>query len=74
MPLRYLWHRHGKPIGRQGYVNLDGGDLYIMSEKAVGFDTYEQLTLRHAAGKDGTDYARVKSGPQPEIVPLVASM
>jgi hypothetical protein len=73
MPLRFLWHKYGRPAGKHGYIDLDGGDLYIMSEKAVGRDTFKKpaiLTLRHAAGRDGTDYAGVKNGPQPPMVTL----
>ena len=37
-------------------------DMYIMSEKAVGFDWKKKkmLTLRHTAGKDTCKYSRVK--------------
>ena len=44
----------GKPIGCEGKIELHTGDVYIMSEKAVGYDTWAKpwiLTLRHAAGK-----------------------
>ena len=77
MPLRFLWHKHGQPVGRHGYIDLNGGDVYIMSEKAVGRDTYKEesiLTLRHAAGREDTVYARVKNGPQPPVVGLLSEM
>ena len=73
MPLRFLWHQHGQSVGKHGRIDLDGGDVYIMSEKAVGRDTFREkriLTLRHAAGRDGTGYAGVKYGPQPPVVTL----
>ena len=73
MPLRFLWHQHGWSIGNHGCIDLDGGDVYIMSEKAVGRDTFREktiLTLRHAAGRDGTGFAGVKDGPQPPVVTL----
>ena len=55
MPLKFRWYLHGDPIGREGRIELNEGDIYIMSEKAVGFDTFKEPhvpTLRHAAGKD----------------------
>ena len=54
MPLKFLWFRNQKPFGAEGRILLDAGDVYFMSEKAVGFDwrTKKHLTLRHAAGAD----------------------
>jgi hypothetical protein len=53
--LRYRWYYKSKPIGKRLDVLLHGGDMYIMSEKAVGFDWLKRnsLTLRHAAGERG---------------------
>lgn len=53
-PLRYQWYKKDAPIGKEGVICLKSGDLYFMSEKAVGFDckNHSILTLRHAAGKD----------------------
>ena len=52
IPLHYQWFQQSKPVGQRFIVNLNHGDLYIMSEKAVGFDWLlrKKLTLRHAAG------------------------
>ena len=52
IPLHFQWFQKVCPIGQRFIVNLDHGDLYIMSEKAVGSDWLfrSKLTLRHAAG------------------------
>lgn len=52
MPLFYQWFHRGESIGNRIEVNLKGGDIYIMSEKAVGTDWKKKTiyTLRHAAG------------------------
>lgn len=52
MPLVYEWYRRSKTVGGRIELSLDHGDLYVMSEKATGFDWLKQkpLTLRHAAG------------------------
>jgi len=51
-PLYFKWFKNGVPITKAHKINLDSGDLYIMSEKAVGFDWKKRTipTLRHAAG------------------------
>ncbi len=52
MPLYYQWYQNSKPIGEPISVMLNDGDMYIMSEKAVGFDWLKKrtATLRHATG------------------------
>ena len=52
MPLFFQWHWRGEQVGHRMELPLDGGDLYIMSEKAVGTDwkSSSLYTLRHAAG------------------------
>lgn len=54
LPIRYLWHYKSKPVGKQFIAMLNHGDIYFMSEKAVGTDWARKnyLTLRHAAGCD----------------------
>lgn len=54
LPIRYLWHYKSKPVGKQFVAMLNHGDVYFMSEKAVGTDWARKnyLTLRHAAGCD----------------------
>lgn len=51
-PLHFQWFRRSSPIGERVIVELGHGDMYIMSEKAVGFDWAKKVipTLRHAAG------------------------
>ena len=62
MPLKFQWYKDGAPVGQEARIELNAGDIYIMSEKAVGFDWKKKkiLTLRHAAGKDSCKYSRVK--------------
>lgn len=52
MPIYYQWYRQSKPIGDRVEIPLNGGDIYIMSEKAVGTDWKKKkvATLRHATG------------------------
>jgi len=52
LPLCYQWYRNSERVGNQTGFLLNGGDIYIMSEKAVGNDWKKRLipTLRHAAG------------------------
>jgi hypothetical protein len=54
MPLHFQWYINYTPIGENIKIELDDGDMYIMSEKAVGFDCKKKKipTLRHAAGCD----------------------
>ncbi len=52
IPLHYQWFKKCKPIGPRIKLSLDHGDIYIMSDKAVGHDwkSSSAFTLRHAAG------------------------
>ncbi len=52
LPLHYQWFHGNAPIGDRIVLPLKGGDIYIMSEKAVGTDwkSSKMLTLRHATG------------------------
>jgi hypothetical protein len=54
MCLHYQWFVQGKAIGRRIKFMLNHGDIYVMSDKAVGFDWKKRkiATLRHAAGAD----------------------
>jgi hypothetical protein len=54
MVLRYYWYKKSKRIGEKMNVVLNDGDMYIMSEKAVGTDWKRSsiCTLRHGAGCD----------------------
>ncbi len=62
MPLRYQWFHRKEPVGEPAAtVMLGDGDVYVMSDKAVGWDWKRSSipTLRHAAGAD--KYIRVKA-------------
>lgn len=52
LPLHYQWFHQGEPVGERVIIPLDDGDIYIMSEKAVGTDWKKKVipTLRHATG------------------------
>lgn len=54
MPLYYQWFLQGKPVGPRLAVPLHDGDMYVMSEKAVGTDWKKKTiyTLRHATGAE----------------------
>jgi hypothetical protein len=54
-PMNYYWYENSKRVGKR--INIPGlkeGDIYIMSDKAGGWDwklrKNNRLTLRHAAG------------------------
>lgn len=58
MNICYRWYHKNKPTSEiTTIINLNGGDLYIMSEKAVGNDwkCSSKHTLRHAAGALATE-------------------
>jgi hypothetical protein len=52
IPLVYNWFHNSQAIGQRIDLILNHGDMYVMSEKAVGTDWKKKsiLTLRHAAG------------------------
>lgn len=52
LPLHYQWFYEGKPVGQRIPLVINHGDLYVMSDKAVGTDWKQKSvpTLRHAAG------------------------
>lgn len=54
IPLHYQWYYQSKSFGERIKLNLNHGDIYIMSEKATGYDWKKRsiTTLRHAAGCD----------------------
>ena len=69
LPLKFQWHRAKKAVGKEGRLVLNQGDIYIMSEKAVGTDWLRSsiYTLRHAAGKDSCKYAYSKKRTLDEV-------
>jgi len=52
MNLCYHWYQNYQRIGNMFTTILKHGDMYVMSEKATGFDWKKKkiLTLRHSAG------------------------
>ena len=53
IPLCYRWYQRSKPVSDVlSIYDLEHGDLYFMSEKAVGTDWKKKIiyTLRHSAG------------------------
>ena len=53
-PLHYQWYKNSEKQSDLFTINLNDGDMYFMSEKAVGYDWKQKAnniyTLRHAAG------------------------
>jgi len=60
IPLHYQWFYRQAPHGKRIALRLEHGDMYAMSEKAVGTDWKRSVipTLRHAAG--APPYLRTK--------------
>jgi alkylated DNA repair dioxygenase AlkB len=52
MPLHYRWYKNSRVVSKTLKLSLGDGDMYVMGEKAVGFDwkMRSKYTLRHAAG------------------------
>jgi len=53
IPLCYVWYHNNQSVTNILQINnLEHGDMYIMSEKATGYDwkSKSKYTLRHAAG------------------------
>ena len=52
MPMYWQWYYQGETVGEPVIIPLFPGDMYIMSEKAVGTDWKKKTipTLRHATG------------------------
>lgn len=51
MPIYFRWYHKFEPVSSIGEYMLNSGDIYFMSEKAVGTDwkSSSKYTLRHAA-------------------------
>ena len=52
LPLYFQWYHRFEPEGKLFKINLENGDMYFFSSKAVGTDGRKSsiYTLRHAAG------------------------
>ncbi len=63
MSLHYQWFIRSVPIGKNIQLTINGGDIYLMSEKAVGTDwkLSTKPTLRHAAGSDEYSVKPIKN-------------
>jgi hypothetical protein len=46
-PLYYRWYYKSEPSGKLLKLNLKDGDIYIMSEKAVGFDWKKEIFINY---------------------------
>tara|TARA_B100001540_G_C15801729_1_gene640190 strand:+ start:350 stop:1156 length:807 start_codon:yes stop_codon:yes gene_type:complete len=62
MLLNFNWYHRSKPVGEILSLQLNHGDLYIMSEKAVGTDwkSTSKYTLRHSACIPESKYMKFK--------------
>ncbi len=54
MPLYNQWYFQGQLVSNRIQLDLEDGDMFVMSEKAVGYDWLQRNvpTLRHASGAD----------------------
>lgn len=69
LDMHYQWFKQGKAQGGRIVVPMNGGDIYVMSEKAVGTDWRRKkiFTLRHATGcKKFTTIAEKKEDEKDE--------
>jgi alkylated DNA repair dioxygenase AlkB len=53
LPIHYQWYHRGAAVGERVDIDLHPGDMYVMSDKAVGTDwkSPSKYTLRHAVGQ-----------------------
>mgnify|MGYP001499413769 CR=1 FL=1 len=58
--LVFQWYKNSKEVSDKVVIELEHGDCYIMSDKAVGFDWKKRskLTLRHGAGIENSKYIK----------------
>jgi len=65
-PLIYQWYMRSKVISEEVRLDLEHGDVYVMSEKATGFDWKSSSfpTLRHCAGS--ANYIKLPDKHKPE--------
>ena len=70
MPLYFKWFQNSESVGEAFELVLNDGDMYIMSEKAVGFDWLKKKipTLRHSTGC--SKFTGVKSADEEQIESL----
>ena len=60
MPLYFNWFKNCTSIGKMFSVQINSGDIYIMSKKTTGYDWKKRsiYTLKHSAGAD--KYTKLK--------------
>ena len=70
MPIYFKWFQNSEPVGEPFELVLNDGDMYIMSEKAVGFDWLKKKipTLRHSTGC--SKFTGVKNADEEQIESL----
>lgn len=53
LPIHYQWYQRSEAVGTRFSLDINHGDIYMMSAKAVGTDWKKRIipTLRHAAGQ-----------------------
>ena len=76
VPLMLQWYKRGAAIGPEVRIPLTSGNVYFMSEKAVGFDCENStiLTLRHAAGRDSFHFSRDKCKAEAQPVVYLSAL
>lgn len=69
MPMKFQWYYKNSPVGEMASIELQTGDVYVMSEVAVGTDWRHSswLTLRHATGADKYVTIRPKKRKREEV-------
>jgi len=62
MDLHFNWFIRSKIVGKKLELTLESGDMYFMSEKAIGTDWKRRnvYTLHHGAGSKGCKYLQFK--------------
>lgn len=70
LPLDYQWFHEGEPVGDRVELVINHGDVYIMNEKATGYDWRKKKipTLRHAAGAKSYRTIKKKAKKKPTTV------
>ena len=53
LPLRFQWYHRSKAVSDEYAIALNHGDVYVMSNKATGYDWLcpSKTTLRHGVGR-----------------------
>jgi hypothetical protein len=62
MNLNFSWFKKFYSVGKVCEIVLNDGDMYVMSEKSVGFDWKKSsiYSLRHAGGLQNSKYLKLK--------------